>query len=53
MIAESDSEVRQMKAAWYHYFKGKQPHTKVIKRESCYSICFWLAKEGGNDSGNL
>ena len=41
-IAHSTAEVKTMRGKWYNYFRGKQPHTKVIKREDYYLIAFWL-----------
>lgn len=43
-LACTIAEVKSMKSKWYHYFKGRQPHTKVIKREEYYLMAFWLGE---------
>lgn len=42
--ASNITEVKAMRGKWYHYFKGKNPHTKVIRREEYYLVSFWLGE---------
>ena len=43
-IARNTTEAITMRKKWYRYFRDKQPHTKVIKREDYYLIAFWLGE---------
>jgi len=43
-IAHNITEVKSMRAKWYSYFRGKEPHTKVIKREDYFLMAFWRGK---------
>jgi hypothetical protein len=49
MIAHSEKQARDMTSAWRRRFRGKEPHTRTIKRPDYYLICFWLERGMRNE----